>query len=117
MLIKGVKDEESFIEAWDKYVAPSLDAKSGVCKCGPRPAVAGAGGDKQSPPAPNLRKRTAEQGGGQPPALLPTKKVCPKKVVESGTMDEEIRKAFVGIIRNTIRGWQVAFIIIKILIQ
>ena len=90
--IKGVKDEESFIEAWDKYVAPSLDAKSGVYKCGSRPAVAGAGGDKQSPPAPNLRKRTAEQSGGQPPALLPTKKVCPKKVVESGTMDEEIRK-------------------------
>lgn len=101
--IKGVKDEESFIKAWDKYVAPSLDAKTGVYKCG----SAVAGGDKQSPTStPNSRKRTAEQSGGQPPALLPTKKVCASKKVsaESGTphiMDEEIRKAFVGMIRNS----------------
>ena len=93
--IKGVKDEESFIEAWNKYVAPSLDAKTGVYKCG----SAVAAGDKQSPTStPNPRKRTAEQSGGQPPALLPTKKVCPPEIVsaECGTphtMDEGIRNA------------------------
>ena len=42
--VEAVKDKELFIEARDKYIAPSLDAKTGVYKCGP----AVAGGDKQS---------------------------------------------------------------------
>ena len=100
--IKGVKDEESFIQTWDTHVAPSVDPTTGVYTCG---TVVG-GNQLQSPTStsmPNPRKRTAEQ---QPPALLPTKKVCPSKKVgtESGSstaaqghnMDEEIRKGFVG---------------------
>jgi hypothetical protein len=102
-----VKDEESFLQAWDTHVAPSLDPKTGVYKCGSGSESTVVGGN-QSPTSAtaNPRKRTAEQSGSQPPALLPTKKVCPSKKVDAESasstsgrnMDEEIRKAFVGMI-------------------
>ena len=103
--IKGATTEDQFIDAWDKFVAPSLDAKTGFYQSGAGNSTTTGSSRSQSS---SSRKRKPEAEQSVPPSLQP-KKVRKESTSSSSispsansakSLDEEIRNGFVGMVIN-----------------